>query len=61
MKNSFMNTDRHEVISEPIANEHDTHWEEVMNLAEKHGFIRQASGGTAILVTHENVMKRGGR
>ena len=32
----------------------DEHWNEVMNLAVKYGFIVQAAGGTAILVTHDN-------
>jgi cysteine synthase len=30
----------------------DEHWEEVLKLAEKHGFIVQASGGVAMLATH---------
>lgn len=28
-------------------------WQEVMNLAEKYGFIVQAYGGVATLATHE--------
>lgn len=32
--------------------EADRHWQEVMNLAEQFGFIVQAYGGTALLVTH---------
>lgn len=32
---------------------HDKHWQEVMKLAERHGFIVQAYGGTATLATHE--------
>lgn len=32
----------------------DSHWNEVMKLAEKYGFILQAYGGTAILATHRN-------
>ena len=35
----------------------DSHWLEVMKLAEKYGFIGQASGGTAILLTHENQLE----
>lgn len=31
----------------------DEHWEEVMNLAQKYGFIIQAYGGTATLATHK--------
>ena len=29
-------------------------WQEVMDLAQKYGFIIHAAGGTAILATHEN-------
>jgi hypothetical protein len=32
----------------------DKHWNEVMELAKKYGFIVQAYGGTATLATHEN-------
>ena len=32
----------------------DSHWQEVMKLAEKYGFIVNAYGGTATLATHEN-------
>ncbi len=35
----------------------DGHWKEVMDLAQQYGFIGQAAGGTAILVTHENQLK----
>lgn len=31
----------------------DKHWKEVMDLAEKYGFIIQAYGGVATLATHE--------
>ncbi len=31
----------------------DEHWEEVMGLARKHGFIIQAFGGVATLATHK--------
>lgn len=30
----------------------DKHWQEVMDLAERFGFILQAYGGTATLATH---------
>ena len=30
----------------------DAHWQEVLKLAEKHGFIVQAFGGVAVLATH---------
>lgn len=32
----------------------DGHWKEVMDLAEKYGFITQAYGGVAVLSTHKN-------
>lgn len=32
----------------------DSHWKEVMELAERYGFITQAYGGVAILSTHKN-------
>lgn len=35
----------------------DVHWEEVMELAEKYGFILQAYGGTALLATHRNQLE----
>lgn len=38
----------------------DEHWSEVMELAEKYGFIVQAYGGTAILVTHRNQLENYG-
>ncbi|GAB3797279.1 hypothetical protein [Virgibacillus kimchii] len=31
----------------------NNHWNEVMELAEKHGFIVQAYGGVATIATHE--------
>lgn len=31
----------------------DKHWNEVMELAKKYGFIVRAYGGTATLATHE--------
>lgn len=39
----------------------DNHWQEVVNLAKKYGFIVRAAGGTAIIVTHENQVKHYGR
>lgn len=30
----------------------DSHWQEVMELAERYGFIVQSFGGTATLATH---------
>ena len=38
----------------------DSHWKEVMDLAEKYGFIGQAFGGTAILLTHKNQLEAEG-
>lgn len=35
----------------------DGHWNEVMELAVKYGFITQAYGGAAILVTHKNQLE----
>lgn len=49
-----MNTDSRDLITAEAAKEHDDHWQEVLQLAEKHGFIRQAYGGTAVLITHQN-------
>ena len=41
----------------PVNNEKmrelDSHWNEVMELAKKYGFIVGAYGGTATLATHE--------
>lgn len=37
--------------------DHDSHWQEVMKLAEKYGFMLQAYGGTAILATHKNQLE----
>ena len=41
----------------PVNNEKmrelDSHWNEVMELAKKYGFIVRAYGGTATLATHE--------
>ena len=35
----------------------DSHWNEVMELAVKYGFITQAYGGTATLATHKNQLE----
>lgn len=37
-----------------LAEEHDKHWDEVMELAKKYGFIVQAFGGTATLISNKN-------
>lgn len=31
----------------------DKHWEEVMKLAQKYGFLVHAYGGVAVLATHQ--------
>lgn len=35
----------------------DGHWNEVMELAVKYGFVTQAYGGTAMLATHKNQLE----
>lgn len=40
--------------------EADEHWKEVMELAERYGFIVQAGGGTATLITHKNQLENYG-
>lgn len=40
--------------------EADEHWCEVMELAEKYGFILQAYGGTALLATHRDQLENYG-
>lgn len=40
--------------------EMDSHWEEVLKLAIKYGFLCQAYGGTATLATHKNQLKAWG-
>lgn len=37
--------------------EFDSHWNEVMDLAKKYGFIIGAYGGAATLATHENQLE----
>lgn len=37
--------------------EFDSHWNEVMELAKKYGFIVGAYGGTATLATHDNQLE----
>ena len=38
----------------------DSHWKDVMDLAQQYGFIGQAAGGTAILLTHQNQLDADG-
>jgi hypothetical protein len=42
------------MVNEEKLKELDSHWQEIMTLAEKYGFILQAYGGTATLATHKN-------
>jgi len=58
---SYMNTDKYEKLTPEIAAKYDQHWTEVLKLAEKYGFIRQAFGGVAILATHQNIDKEAHR
>lgn len=41
--------------------EQDSHWQEVMKLAEKYGFIWNAYGGVATLAVHEEQLKSLGK
>lgn len=36
----------------------DNHWQEVMKLAERYGFIVQSFGGTATLATHTEYIEQ---
>ena len=38
----------------------DLHWQEVMALAKKYGFIYHAGGGVALLMTHKNQIEQHG-
>ena len=40
--------------------EMDSHWEEVMRLAERYGFISQAYGGAAIVTTNHAYLEANG-
>lgn len=48
------------MVNQEKMKEMDSHWEEVMDLAKQYGFIGQAAGGTAILLTHENQLAADG-
>lgn len=48
------------MIDQKKFKELDSHWKEVMDLAEKYGFIGQAYGGAAILLTHKNQLEADG-
>ena len=49
--------DKKNAVLKEYGIEADQHWEEVMELAERYGFILQAYGGTATLATHHNQLK----
>lgn len=48
------------MVNKEKMEEMDSHWQEVMDLAEKYGFIGQAARGTAILLTHKNQLEADG-
>lgn len=48
-----MKKNQESIIDKEIMKKTDSHWSEVMKLAEKYGFIAQAYAGTATLATHE--------
>ena len=48
------------MVNQEKIKELDSHWNEIMDIAGKYGFIAQAAGGTAILLTHENQLKADG-
>lgn len=41
------------MVNQEKMKELDSHWKEVMDLAWQYGFIAQAYGGMAILLTHK--------
>jgi hypothetical protein len=47
-------------VNEKKVKEMDSHWNDVMNLAEQYGFIGLSYGGVTILVTHESQRKMWG-
>lgn len=48
------------MVDDEKMKELDCHWKEVMDLAQQYGFIGYAYGGTSILLTHENQLKKDG-
>lgn len=48
------------MVNQEKMKELDSHWKDVMDLAEQYGFIGQAAGGTAILLTHKNQLEADG-
>lgn len=47
-------------VNQKKIKELDSHWAEVIGLAKKYGFIGQAFGGTAVLLTHKNQLEANG-
>lgn len=45
------------MVNKEKIKELDSHWKEVMDLAEKYGYICQAFAGTATLATHKNQLE----
>jgi len=43
-----------------IAKENDANWDKVMNLARENGFVTQAYGGTAVLVSNNEQIRNYG-
>ena len=43
-----------------LAEKHDKKWDEVMEVAKTNGFIVQAFGGTATLITNKNQIEHYG-
>lgn len=48
------------MVNKEKMREFDSHWKEVMDLAQKYGFIAQAYGGSAILLTHKTQLEADG-
>lgn len=48
------------MINQRKLKEMDARWKEVMDLAERYGFVTRAAGGTAILLTHKNQVEADG-
>lgn len=43
-----------------LAKKHDEKWDEIMDIAKKNGFIVQAFGGTATLITNKEQIENYG-
>lgn len=56
IKENFIGKD----LLNKLAKKHDTNWDKVMKLAEENGFITQAFGGTAVLVSNKEQIKNYG-